>query len=58
LSTVKVELEILRVAMPKKELSFDEAVELIHQKHLNRFRSRNCRLNKQQAWLKELGVLI
>jgi SRSO17 transposase len=56
--TLQDALEILRVAMPKKELSFDEAVELIHQKHLNRFRSRNCRLNKQQAWLKELGVLI
>ncbi len=56
--TLQDALEILKVALPKKELSYDEAIDLIYQRHLNRFRSRNCRLNKQQAWLKEQGVLM
>jgi hypothetical protein len=56
--TLQDALDILKVALPKKELSFDEAVELIRKKHLNRFRSRNCRLNKQRAWLEEQGVLM
>jgi hypothetical protein len=43
--------------MPKKKLSFEEAAELIYKKHLNRFRSRNCRLQKKQIWLKENGFL-
>jgi hypothetical protein len=43
--------EILKVVIPKKELSFDEAVELIRKKHLNRFRSHNSSLRKQQIWL-------
>jgi len=56
--TLQDALEILKIALSKKKLSFDEAIELIHQRHLNRFRSRNCRLNKQQAWLKEQGFLM
>ncbi len=56
--TLQDALEILKVALPKKELSYDEAIDLIYQRHLNRFRSRNCRLNKQEAWLKEQGVLM
>lgn len=56
--TLQDALEILKVALPKKELSFDEAIELIYQRHLNRFRSRNCRLNKQQAWLKEQAFVM
>jgi hypothetical protein len=56
--TLQDALEILKVAMPKKKLSFGEAVDLIRKRHLNRFRSRNCRLNKQKTWLQEQGVLI
>ncbi len=41
MTTLQDSLEILKVALPKKELSFDEAIELIYQRHLNRFRSRN-----------------
>jgi SRSO17 transposase len=50
--------EILRVVMPRKELSFEEVVELIHQKHLNRFRSRNSYLAKQKDQLEENRFLI
>lgn len=56
--TLQDALEILKVALPKKELSLDEAIELIYQRHLNRFRSRNYRLNKQQAWLIEHGFVM
>ena len=42
--TLKDSVEILKIVMPKKKLSFEEAAELIYKKHLNRFRSRNCRL--------------
>jgi hypothetical protein len=55
--TLKDSVEILRIVMPKKKLSFEEAAELIYKKHLNRFRSRNCRLQKKQIWLKENGFL-
>ena len=40
--------EILEVVMPQKTLSLDEAVEIIRQKHLNRYRSRESSLRKQQ----------
>ncbi len=43
--TLKDSVEILKIVMPKKKLS-EEAAELIYKKHLNRFRSRNCRLQK------------
>jgi hypothetical protein len=43
--------EILRVVMPRKSLSFEEVVELIRQKHLNRWRSRNSYLKKQKKQL-------
>ena len=49
--------EILKVVMPKKELSFEEAVELIRKKHLNRFRARNSSLQKQQILLKSHGIV-
>jgi len=55
--TLKDSVEILKIVMPKKKLSFEEAAELIYKKHLNRFRSRNCRLQKKQIWLKENGFL-
>jgi hypothetical protein len=47
------EPEILQVVIPKKTLSFEEVAELIYKKHLNRFRSGNCRLQKKQIWLKD-----
>jgi SRSO17 transposase len=50
--------EILRVVMPRKELSFEEVVELIRHKHLNRFRSRNSYLSKQKDQLEENRFLI
>ena len=53
--TLKDSLEILKIVMPKKKLSFEEAAELIYKKHLNR--SRNCRLQKKQIWLKDNGFL-
>lgn len=55
--TLKDSVEILKIVMPKKKLSFEEAAELIYKKHLNRFRSRNCRLQKKQIWLKDNGFL-
>jgi len=55
--TLKDSLEILKIVMPKKKLSFEEAAELIYKKHLNRFRSRNCKLQKKQIWLKDNGFL-
>jgi SRSO17 transposase len=50
--------EILRVMMPRKEWSFEEVVELIRQKHLNRWRSRNSYLKKQKDQLDENRFLI
>ena len=50
--------EILAVIMPRKNLSFEEAVELIRQKHLNRVRSRNSFLKKQKDQLDENRFLI
>ena len=50
--------EILRVVMPRKELSFEEVVELIRQKHLNRWRSRTSYLEKQNEQLDENRFLI
>lgn len=55
--TLKDSVEILKIVMPKKKLSFEEAAELIYKKHLNRFRSRHCRLQKKQIWLKDNGFL-
>ena len=48
----------LRVVMPRKELSFEEVVELIRQKHLNRWRSRTSYLEKQNEQLDENRFLI
>jgi SRSO17 transposase len=50
--------EILRVVMPRKTLSFEEVVELIRQKHLNRWRSRNSYLKKQNEQRDENRFLI
>lgn len=43
--------EILEVVMPKKNLSFEDAVNLIREKHFNRFRSRNSRASRQKKLL-------
>ena len=51
LLTLQDAKEILEVVMPKKTLSLDEAVEIIRQKHLNRYRSRESSLRKQQDLL-------
>ena len=50
--------EILEQVMPKKKLSLDDTVRIIQKKHLNRFRSRNCRLKKQKIWLKSNRILM
>ena len=50
--------EILRVVMPRKDVSFEEVVELIRQKHLNRWRSRKSYLKKQKEQLDENRFLI
>jgi SRSO17 transposase len=50
-------VDILKIVMPRKELTYDDAVKLIYEKHLNRFRSRNCRLKKQKMWLKKASFL-
>ena len=50
--------EILLVVMPRKDVSFEEVVELIRQKHLNRWRSRNSYLEKQKEQLDDNHFLI
>jgi len=56
--TLQDAVEVLKVAMPRKTLSFEDAVELIRNHHLNRSRSRESRSRKQKAKLKTLGFLI
>lgn len=46
--TLKDAKEILEVVMPKKNLSCKDLVKIIREKHLNRFRARNSRANKQE----------
>jgi len=55
--TLKDAVDILKVVMPQKELTCDDTAKLIYEKHLNRFRSRNCRLKKQQAEFKKSNFL-
>jgi len=43
--------EILEQTMPKKQLSHEEAVELIRKEHENRLRTRTCYLKQQKQWL-------
>jgi len=57
IKSLKDSVEILKIVMPEKRLSFEEAAELIYKKLFNRFRSRNCRLQKKQIWLKDNGFL-
>ncbi len=50
--TLQDALDILKVVLPKKQLSLQDAVDLIKDKHLNRWRSRNSYLRKQLEQLK------
>jgi SRSO17 transposase len=50
--------DILKVVMPKKQLSDDDAIQLIRNKHLNRIRSRNSYLNRQINQLNTSGSLM
>jgi SRSO17 transposase len=51
-------VEVLKVAMPRKSLSYKDAVDLIRSHHKNRSSSRLSRLRKQKAELKALGFLM
>jgi|TARA_B100001971_G_C18203922_1_gene546340 SRSO17 transposase len=55
LITLQDAVEILEVVLPKKQLTFEEAVEHIRDKHLNRLRSRNSRLRSQKVQLKAVA---
>jgi SRSO17 transposase len=43
--------QILEILLPKKSLTFDDAVKIIEKKHWNRHCSRNSRLKKQRKQL-------
>ena len=47
--TLKDALEIVKVLMPQRQLTYDDAVEIIKEKHENRERSRLVRLKAQEA---------
>jgi SRSO17 transposase len=49
---------LLAVVLPKRQLTYAEAVALIRNKHLNRLRSRNSRVRKQNIQLKATGFLM
>ena len=51
-------VELLKVVMPRKQLSVEEVVDLIYQKHLNRCRSPNSYLSKQKEYLDENRFLL
>ena len=55
LITLQDAVEILEVVMPKKQLTFEEAVDHIRKKHLNRLQSRNSRLRSEKNQLKAVG---
>ena len=55
LITLQDAAEILEVVLPKKQLTFEEAVDHIRDKHLNRLRSRNSRLRRQNVQLKAVA---
>ena len=56
--TLQDALDILKVVLPKKQLSFQDAVDMIKDKHLNRLRSRNSYLRKQLEHLKTDRLLM
>jgi SRSO17 transposase len=47
--TLKDALEIMKVVMPQKQLTCEDAVEILREKHENRERSRLSRLKDQEA---------
>jgi SRSO17 transposase len=49
--TLKDALEIMKVVMPQKQLTCEDAVEILREKHENRERSRLARLKDQEALL-------
>ena len=49
--TLKDALEIVKVLMPQKQLTYEDAVEILREKHENRERSRLSRLKDQEALL-------
>jgi SRSO17 transposase len=56
--TLQDTVQILETVMPKKQLTPQQALQIIQDKHLNRSRSRNSYLRKQRIWLKATGFLI
>lgn len=50
--------QILEIVMPKKTLTLEEAIQIIENKHLNRYRSRNSRLKKQRKHLQLYSFLM
>lgn len=49
-------LEIVKVLMPRKQLTYDDAVNILKEKHENRERSRLARLKIQKALLEDYEV--
>ncbi|MCE2982532.1 MAG: hypothetical protein LW832_03085 [Parachlamydia sp.] len=49
--TLKDALEIVKVLMPQRQLTYEDAVEIIREKHENRERSRLVRLKAQAELL-------
>ena len=56
--TLQDALDILKVVMPKKQLSHDDVINLIREKHINRFRSRNSSFRRQIEQLFASGFLM
>ena len=56
--TLQDTVQILETVMPRKQLTPQQALQIIQDKHLNRSRSRNSYLRKQRTWLKATGFLI
>jgi len=54
--TLQDAYDILKIVMPKKKLTYGDAVKIIEKKHQNRFRSRQSRLMKQKQQLKSLKI--
>lgn len=51
--TLKDALEIVKAVMPQRQLTYEDVVEIIREKHENRERSRLVRLKAQEALLAE-----
>jgi hypothetical protein len=51
--TLKDALEIVKVLVPQRQLSYEEAIDMLREKHENRERSRLIRLEQQASLLAE-----